>query len=180
VRTDTEREPVAVHEQVELARRIAKVAHFGQFDKIGDPYIWHPEAVVGYLLVSPEYAAMSERDQAFAQADAWLHDVVEDTVFEVEDLLTLGVHPEVVEDVVVLTHTKGQPRTAYYQQIVPHLRPRAVKRADVRHNTRIDRMRRLDPRDRPRLAAKYLHAQAALDMEASDHLVAYAQGKEPA
>jgi hypothetical protein len=72
-------------EQVALARGIATAAHLGQVDKIGVPYVQHPRRVAERL------------PTARGQAVAWLHDVIEDTRLDAEDLLAAGVDPDVVE-----------------------------------------------------------------------------------
>ena len=65
------------HTQSELAQSIAAAAHKGQVDKAGKPYIMHPAHV----------AASVQGDAA--KAVAWLHDVVEDTDYTVEDIENL-------------------------------------------------------------------------------------------
>ena len=72
--------------QESLARAIAEKAHADQVDKAGEPYIGHPAHVV----------ASVEGDKA--KAEAWLHDVVEDTSTTFDDLRAAGVDDEVVED----------------------------------------------------------------------------------
>ena len=47
---------------------LATIAHRGQVDKAGKPYIDHPRRVAGRLAGGPRYTL----------AAAWLHDVLED------------------------------------------------------------------------------------------------------
>ncbi|MGC9351792.1 MAG: HD domain-containing protein, partial [Sulfurovum sp.] len=60
------------------ALELSSKAHEGQFRKSGEPYIVHP------ILVAAITAAFSN-DETMVQA-ALLHDVVEDTHYEIEDL----------------------------------------------------------------------------------------------
>ena len=62
----------------EKALELALTAHDGQFRKSGEPYIIHP------ILVAAITAVISS-DETMVQA-ALLHDVVEDTLFDLEDL----------------------------------------------------------------------------------------------
>lgn len=65
-----------------LAEHLARTAHDGENDKIGVAYINHPGAV----------AALVEVHGEAAQQVAWLHDVVEDTAWTLDDLRAAG-HP---------------------------------------------------------------------------------------
>jgi (p)ppGpp synthase/HD superfamily hydrolase len=109
--------------QSELAEKIARVAHYGQFrrDRI-TPYITHPQAVAKSLMGESLVAA------------AWLHDVLEDTKFNEFDLLGLGVSRKIVEAVKLLTKTDGADYEVYIQAIAENDIARAVKIADIKHN----------------------------------------------
>lgn len=89
-------EPV---ESVALAEHIARDAHSstGQHEaSTGDPYIRHIERVVSIT------AALTARDP-HAISTAWLHDVIEDTSLQADELLSLGVPQLTVSAVVCLT-----------------------------------------------------------------------------
>lgn len=138
---------------VELARCIARVAHSGQVDKSGVDYIEHPAAV------AKEFEMKGEGKRAAA---AWLHDVVEDSSITIEGLLAIGVPLEVVEIVDLLTRKDDVPDDEYYRRIAANPDALAVKLADIRHNTRLDRQTLLEEHAKTRLTKKYIHAAEML------------------
>lgn len=77
-----------------VEEQIARLAHRGQFDKAGNPYILHVERVVNIV-----------RGDKGAEAVAWLHDVLEDSCFTATLLAELGVDVVVINTVVTLTRT---------------------------------------------------------------------------
>lgn len=138
--------------QVARASAIATIAHRGAVDKGGAPYIEHPSAV----------AALFDREHEWLEISvAWLHDVIEDTDITADDLLAAGVASAVVEAVELLTRT-GKPDAEYYAAIRENPVARAVKLADLTHNTNPIRLAKLDPATRDRLTAKYAAAEEAL------------------
>lgn len=138
--------------QVPLARSIAEKAHAGQLDKIGEPYVGHPQHVAEALTDPIE------------QATAWLHDVIEDCGVTAEDLLEQGVDPDVVAAVEVLTRRPDVPFDRYYARIAADPIARPVKLADIADNLQPWRTARLDPGTRQRLEEKYASALLALDL----------------
>lgn len=134
-----------------LAQTIATVAHEGQTDKNGAPYIDHPAAVASY--VSGDYA----------KAVAWLHDVIEDTAVTADDLLEMGFPKEIVDAVVLLTRTKEVSSDAYYAAIRGNAYALTVKRADIKHNTSPERTALLPKDTRTRLEKKYRKALELLN-----------------
>jgi (p)ppGpp synthase/HD superfamily hydrolase len=80
---------------VEETIEFIKEAHRGYREKLGKPYWNHPYRVMRFL--GP--FASKEKKQA-----ALLHDVIEDTTFDEEDLLRLGFSKKTVEMVKILTH----------------------------------------------------------------------------
>lgn len=132
------------------ARAIAYVAHRGQVDKAGAVYIDHPRRVAERLTDPSQVAA------------AWLHDVIEDCGITAGDLRDAGIPDHVVEAVVLLTRTDGQPSEDYYAGIRANPVALAVKLADIADNTDEDRLRQLPPETQERLRRKYAAALAAL------------------
>lgn len=133
---------------VQQAMEIATKAHAGQIDKAGSPYIEHPRFVAGLV----------EGDTA--KAVAWLHDVVEDTAVTLEDL-SQEFPPEVVEAVSLLTHGKNVAYEDYIRAIGQNPVARAVKLADLTHNSMIERIPDPSPNDYARLD-KYRKAKEIL------------------
>ena len=138
---------------VNRAMAMATEAHSRQVDKLGAPYIGHPERVAANF--DPE------RESA-ESCVAWLHDVLEDTPVTAADLAEAGFSPEVVEAIVLLTRRPEVPAALYYEKIRENPIARAVKLADIADNTATWRTAQLEPETRDRLAAKYAEARVAL------------------
>ena len=147
---------------VEQARALATSAHEGQRDKIGEAYIHHPAAVASLLVSSPGFGSLSPSEQEIALAAAWLHDVLEDTPLQPEDLESEGFGEKLISVVVALTHLPGEPRQDYYTRVSADPLARIVKIADVAHNSSEERMRWLDADTRDRLKHKYSVASTRL------------------
>lgn len=140
------------HDMVVAARAIATIAHHGQVDKAGNPYIDHPARVA-------EAVEGNARDVAVA----WLHDVLEDTAVTAEALAAAGMPPSVMADVALLTRKEGQQPEDYYQMIRgTSLGARRVKLADIADNTNVDRLALLDDATIARLTRKYAKARLLL------------------
>lgn len=116
----------------ELAYQIASKAHMGAIDKGGRPYIEHPVAVA------------SQFSCTYRKCAGYLHDVVEDTFYTLQDLQKAGIHPRVVRAVKALTHPKGYSYEAYIHTVA--LDPIAVdvKLADLLHNSTVNRLNTFD------------------------------------
>lgn len=156
---------------MEQARTLATLAHYGQTDKgDGGDYIWHPLAVRD--IVRLNYADRFERpDGTFdrygyeiAQQVALLHDVLEDTVFTFDMLVRLGVPLPVVQRVDVLTHRPGEEYDDYMLRVrnegdfIVH----TVKDADLDHNTNEARLALLEPDRAQHFRGKYTRGRAIL------------------
>lgn len=131
-----------------VAREIAVFGHEGQLDKLGRPYILHPQAVAE--------AVGTPRQKALA----WVHDLVEDTPWTLEMLLEAGFPQDFVDEVDALTHRKNEPRADYYARVLLYADATVVKRADVRHN--LSRLAGLSDSEQERLRAKYEKALSIL------------------
>lgn len=133
---------------VEIAKEIAKVAHAGQYDKGGKPYINHPETVAALLDTTEEKVC------------GWLHDVLEDTDFNPEVLHRL-FGDEVMGTLYALNHRPNESWWNYIGRVAKNPLAIRVKLADLTHNMDISRIpnpgekdyRRLD---RYRMTFKYL------------------------
>lgn len=112
--------------QIEKALEIAMKAHGGEVDLDGNPAILHPLEV-----------GLSGKTEAQKVA-GFLHDVLEDSDFTPEDLLSEGIGPDVVAALRLLTHDKEVPYEDYVRSIVKSGDETAipVKASDLRHNLR--------------------------------------------
>lgn len=127
---------------LEKAIELAAKAHAGQVDKGGHPYILHPLRVM--MDVEGEYVRMA----------AVLHDVVEDSVYTVGDLIRLGFPQIVIDAVIALTRPPGMSRMEAAQKAAANPIARVVKMADARDNMDLSRIPSPTKRDYER-AAEY-------------------------
>lgn len=113
---------------VKLALSIATEAHKGQKDKAGIDYIQHPLHVAS-LVSSDEEKAV-----------ALLHDVMEDSSYTLEDLADMGIPQPVVEAVSILTKKDDISYYNYLDEVKQNELARAVKLADLKHNSDLTRI----------------------------------------
>jgi (p)ppGpp synthase/HD superfamily hydrolase len=100
------------------AHSFAILAHAGQLDKSGQPYIRHLERVANATVIRAGHARTVDRidlDQTKVVQAALLHDVLEDTPRTPTDLRAAGFPQSVVETVLVLT--KPQEPISYITPI---------------------------------------------------------------
>lgn len=112
---------------VEIAKEIAKVAHAGQFDKGGKPYINHPETVASLLDTTEEKVC------------GWLHDVLEDTDFN-PDVLRRLFGDDVMNALDCVTHRPGESWWNYIARVGTNPLAIRVKLADLTHNMDLSRI----------------------------------------
>ena len=90
--------------------------------------------------------------------------MVEDTPLTFADLRERGVAPEVIEALKLLTRDESVPYLEYVRSLKPNPLARAVKLADLRHNSDLSRLPRITEKDQRR-AEKYAKAIAVLEGE---------------
>lgn len=137
------------------ADRLAEVAHRGQVDKAGNPYIDHPRAVAKELHVYGDYAVMA----------GLLHDVVEDTDITLDDLRAAGYPEEVVAAVDSVSRRPDEPYMDLIRRAAANPLGRLIKLADNRHNSDPERLARLaliDPDQAAWFREKYAKAREVL------------------
>lgn len=110
------------------AMKIAFTAHKEQVDKTGLPYIFHPFHLAEQMETEETVCA------------ALLHDVVEDTDMTFEQLTEHGFSDDVMEALRLLTHDDDVPYMDYVREIKKNPIARAVKLADLRHNSDMTRL----------------------------------------
>ncbi|WP_420543931.1 GTP pyrophosphokinase [Streptococcus equinus] len=128
-----------MRDDVKLAHEIAKRAHKGQVDKVGAPYILHPETVASFVTKDDEKIV------------AYLHDVIEDTPCQLRDLENAGFSSEIIKAVDLLTRKTGQSYKQYLKLVKTNELARVVKLADLKHNSDLSRLTHVTENDIKRL-----------------------------
>ena len=114
--------------QTKKALKLCFEAHKDQLDKSGLPYVFHPF-----------HLAEQMKDEKTTVA-ALLHDVAEDTPITLEELAEMGFDPDVIDALRLLTHDDSTPYMDYVAKIKPNPIARAVKLADLAHNSDMSRL----------------------------------------
>lgn len=110
-------------EKTKRAMQIACEAHYGQVDKSGFPYIFHPFHLAEQMDTEEECIV------------ALLHDTVEDTSVTIEQLEKEGFSSNVIQAIKLLTHDKSVDYLEYVRNLKNNPIARKVKLADLRHNS---------------------------------------------
>ena len=134
-------------EQLEAAIYVATMAHEGQFDKGGKPYILHPLHLMNQLMFDPELATI-----------AVLHDVVEDNKeYPIEWFINGGYTKRVTDALRILTHDPDDTYQEYIEDVATNYDTIRVKRKDLDHNSTITRLKGNTEKDLRRIE-KYHNA----------------------
>ena len=129
--------------QLGIAIRIAVEAHDGQLDKGGNPYILHPLKVMHYC--------KSEDEEILAIAV--LHDAVEDNKdITYEYLIRQGLSQRIILGIAALTKVPGESYEQYKDKVKANPDAVKVKKADLRHNSDIRRLKGIQQKDIDRVA----------------------------
>ena len=126
------------------AIKVAYEAHKDQYDKAGVPYINHPLHLAESM------------DDEYTTIAALLHDVVEDTDITLDDLAK-EFPKEVIDALKLLTHQKSIPYMDYVAKIKTNDIAKAVKIADLKHNSDLTRLDCITDKDIERIK-KYQEA----------------------
>ena len=143
--------------EIKTARYIALLAHAGQVDKAGVPYVKHLKAV-------------ADQCDGKAKIVAWLHDVLEDTQIDYVTLkyalnYFLGdCADDVCRAVLAITKLKLESYDDYLKRVKSNPLAREVKIADLKHNMDLSRLRKVTDKDLER-AEKYKRALEFLESE---------------
>ena len=133
-----------------LALKLCFEAHKDQIDKSGMPYVFHPFHLA---------EQMADENTTIV---ALLHDVVEDTEYTLDDLRKIGFNEDVLSAISLMTHADDVPYMEYVAQIKTNLIAKAVKLADLKHNSDMSRLDRITQKDEER-AKKYRQAIELLE-----------------
>ena len=123
--------------------------HKEQVDKSRLPYVFHPFHLA---------EQMETEDTTIV---ALLHDVVEDSDLTLDDLRQMGFGVAVIAALALLTHDPAVEYMDYVRAIKDNPIARAVKLADLRHNSDLTRLDTLDEKVLAR-REKYLQAMTLL------------------
>ena len=109
---------------IDKAIEFASKAHAADYDLDGNPTILHPLAV----------GMMGNNDTE--RIVGFLHDIVEDTKYDFNDLVEEGFSEEVIAALRLLTHDKSTPYMEYVENICKsgNITAIHVKMNDLRHN----------------------------------------------
>ena len=136
---------------LDKAIEIAGIAFSGKNDKGGVPYVLHCLHVMHQVRHLGDDAMIA----------AVLHDLIEDTDWTADQLISEGFNPRAVEVITLVTHYDGESYMDYITRLSISPVARAIKMADLRHNSDIHRMKGLALKDFERLI-KYQKAYAFL------------------
>ena len=132
------------------ALRLCFDAHKDQVDKSNIPYVFHP------------FHLAEQMEDEVTTIVALLHDVVEDTDYTIEDITEKGFSKEVTEALTLLTHDEAVPYMDYVARIKSNPVARAVKLADLKHNSDLSRLDEITEKVTER-REKYIKAIAFLE-----------------
>lgn len=131
------------------ALNIAYEAHKCQLDKSGLPYIFHP------------FHLAEQMNDEYSTCVALLHDVIEDSDYNIQDLIVLGFPTPVIEAIRVLTHSKDIPYFDYIDKVKKNTLATRVKIEDLKHNSDLTRLNKISDEDLKRIE-KYKNALSIL------------------
>ena len=123
---------------LDRAIEIAKIAHEGQVDKGGHPYIDHP------------FRVMNNVETVEEKIVAVLHDAVEDSDLTIEDLKAAGFNEVIVEAIAAITKQEGEKRKDYLKRVMNNSLALKVKIADMSDNADISRIPNPTDKDKER------------------------------
>ena len=114
--------------QSEIAEKIARAAHKGQYRKMGDDkgkdYIVHPQRIA---------EKFNEKHDSL-KAAAWLHDTMEDAKLTRENLKNDGIEDPVIDIVEILTRRTGETYLDFILRISADYNASLIKIEDLKDN----------------------------------------------
>ena len=137
-------------EKTKKALNLCFNAHKNQTDKSGMPYVFHPFHLAEQMTTEETTIV------------ALLHDVVEDTDYTIDDLTALGFDKTITDAITLLTHSDDTEYMDYVAKIKTNPIAKAVKLADLRHNSDLSRLSVIDQKALKR-REKYQKAIALLE-----------------
>ena len=142
---------------IDRAIMIASIAHAGQKDKADKPYILHPLRVM--LTVASDKNATDEQ-----KIVAVLHDVIEDTYVQEQQLRENGFSEDIINAIKSVTKIEGESRMDAAKRTKLNPIGRVVKLADLKDNMDLSRIENLTAKDLLRVA-EYEEVKKFLESE---------------
>lgn len=134
--------------RLQEAISLAALAHDGQTDKGGEPYLWH--------LLRVGISLLPDVDAAIVGV---MHDIAEDTYVRGEPILKIVGHSQpMMSAMYAITHQKGDSYEEYLRAVAIDPLALKVKLADLQDNMNEQRLRILPPAEADRLRKKYREA----------------------
>lgn len=119
-------------EMTKKAMKLSFEAHRDQCDKGGMPYVYHP------------FHLAEQMDSEETVIVALLHDAVEDSDYTLDDIAKMGFSKTVTDALDLMTRRDGVPYMDYVSKLKENPVARAVKLADLRHNSDLSRLDAVD------------------------------------
>ncbi len=145
-----EGEKMIYTDKTKKALKFCFEAHKDQTDKSGIPYVFHP------------YHLAEQMETEETTIVALLHDVVEDTEYTLDDIEKMGFDKPIIEALALLTHDDSVDYMDYVAAAKQNPIAKAVKLADLKHNSDITRLDVVNEKALKR-REKYLKAIALLE-----------------
>ena len=136
--------------KTKMALKLCFEAHKEQTDKSGMPYVFHPFHLAEQMKTEETTIV------------ALLHDLVEDTDYTIENLIAMGFDKAVTDAIALMTHADQVDYMDYVRMIKENPIAKAVKLADLRHNSDLTRLDVVDEKALTR-REKYLKAIELLE-----------------
>lgn len=133
-----------------MALKLCFEAHKEQVDKSGMPYVFHP------------FHLAEQMQTEETTVVALLHDLIEDTDYTIEDLTSMGFSKNITDAIALMTHADSVEYMDYVREIKNNPIAKAVKLADLKHNSDLSRLDVVDEKALNR-REKYLNAIKLLE-----------------
>lgn len=114
--------------KTKTALKLCFEAHKEQVDKSGMPYVFHPFHLAEQMTTEETTIV------------ALLHDLIEDTDYTIKDLEDMGFDKAVTDAIALMTHADDVDYMDYVRMIKNNPIAKAVKLADLMHNSDLTRL----------------------------------------
>jgi (p)ppGpp synthase/HD superfamily hydrolase len=141
---------------LEKAISIAVKAHENQKDKAGMPYILHPLYI------------MTKMETELERIVGVLHDVIEDSQYNLDYLKKQGFSKEIIDAIDCLTKREDEEYSVYIDRVETNVISKKVKIAELEHNMDLKRLSNITEEDILRIVKKYKPAWDKLKRKVDD------------